>query len=105
MICTCGGARSGYCAIGSVGMAITPARMITSEQTLARIGRLMKVSTNTGLSVRFEWENFECAVSVFGLFAGGRLRDRHAVGELLDAGHDHALTGRDPGKDHVVVTD
>jgi hypothetical protein len=36
---TCGGARSGYCATGIVGMATTPARMITSEQTDARIGR------------------------------------------------------------------
>src|SRR2546425_556692 len=47
MTCTCGGASSGNWAIGSVGMTMTPARMITSEQTLARIGRLMKVSTNT----------------------------------------------------------
>ena len=43
----CGGASSGNCAIGSVGIAMAPARMITSEQTLARIGRRMKVSTNT----------------------------------------------------------
>jgi hypothetical protein len=35
-------------AIGSVGIATAPARMITSEQTLARIGRLMKVSTTIG---------------------------------------------------------
>src|SRR5712691_10617295 len=45
MTCTCGGASSGNCAIGSVGMAMAPARTITSEQTLARIGRLIKVST------------------------------------------------------------
>ena len=49
---TCGGASSGNCAIGSVGIAIAPARMITSEHTLARIGRRMKVSTNTGLGNR-----------------------------------------------------
>ena len=36
---TCGGARSGYCATGMVGIATAPARMITSEQTDARIGR------------------------------------------------------------------
>ncbi len=43
---TCGGASSGYCATGIVGIAIAPARMRTSEQTEARIGRRMKVSTN-----------------------------------------------------------
>src|SRR5436190_2224340 len=37
--------------MGSVGIAIAPARMITSEQTVARIGRWMKVSTNIGGSV------------------------------------------------------
>ena len=43
---TVGGASSGYCAIGIVGIASAPARMMTSEQTVARIGRRMKVSTN-----------------------------------------------------------
>src|SRR5262245_13343986 len=43
---TVGGATWGYCAIGIDGIASTPARMITSEQTVARMGRLMKVSTN-----------------------------------------------------------
>ena len=43
---TVGGATSGYQAIGMVGMASAPASTMTSEQTLARIGRLMKVSTN-----------------------------------------------------------
>src|SRR5262249_49712213 len=42
-----GGASGGNCAIGIVGIAISPARMMTSEQTEARIGRLMKVFTNT----------------------------------------------------------
>ena len=42
---TCGGASAGYCATGMVGMATAPARMRTSEQTDARIGRRMKVST------------------------------------------------------------
>jgi hypothetical protein len=42
---TVGGVSSGNCAMGSVGIAMAPARMMTSEHTLARIGRLMKVST------------------------------------------------------------
>src|SRR5262245_35848492 len=44
--CTVSGATSGYWAIGIDGIANAPARMITSEQTVARIGRLMNVSTN-----------------------------------------------------------
>jgi hypothetical protein len=42
----CGGAKAGYWAIGIVGIAIAPARMMTSEHTEARIGRLTKVFTN-----------------------------------------------------------
>ena len=33
------------------GIASTPAKMMISEQTLARIGRLMKVSTNTEFEI------------------------------------------------------
>ena len=44
--CTAGGASSGKRAIGSVGIAIAPARMISSEQTVERTGRLMKTSAN-----------------------------------------------------------
>src|SRR5918994_2790430 len=43
---TCGGASVGYCAIGSVGIAIRPPRMMTSEQTVESTGRRMNVSTN-----------------------------------------------------------
>src|SRR5262249_53597712 len=43
---TCGGARSGNCAIGSVGIEIAPARIISSAQTVANTGRRMKKSTN-----------------------------------------------------------
>ena len=43
---TCGGATSGYCATGMVGMASAPASTMTSETTDARTGREMKVSTN-----------------------------------------------------------
>jgi hypothetical protein len=41
-----GGASSGYCDTAIVGMEMAPARMMTSEQTDARMGRLMKVLTN-----------------------------------------------------------
>src|SRR5579862_117707 len=44
---TCGGARSGNSAIGSVGMETAPASTITSAHTVANTGRLMKKSTNT----------------------------------------------------------
>ena len=48
-----GGASGGYCATGIVGIAISPARMMTSEQTDARMGRRMNVSTNiNGLRTR-----------------------------------------------------
>ncbi len=43
---TCGGVSSGYWAIGRVGIAMAPASTMTTAQTLARIGRLMKTSTN-----------------------------------------------------------
>jgi hypothetical protein len=36
----------GYCAMGSDGMQIPPASTIKIEQTAAKIGRLMKKSTN-----------------------------------------------------------
>ncbi len=39
---TCGGTISGYCAMGSVRMAMNPASMITMEITHAKMGRCMK---------------------------------------------------------------
>ena len=42
---TWGGASAGYWATGMVGMATAPARIRTSEQTEARMGRRMNVST------------------------------------------------------------
>ena len=47
---TVGGATSGYCAIGIAGIASAPASTITREQTVARMGRRMKVSTNIAAS-------------------------------------------------------
>jgi len=46
---TCGGASVGYSEIGSVGMQTAPARMISSAQTVAKIGRRMKKSTKEAL--------------------------------------------------------
>jgi hypothetical protein len=49
---TCGGASSGYCAIGSVGIEAAPARMMTSDKTIDRMGRRMKMSANMRALVR-----------------------------------------------------
>src|SRR4026207_1753721 len=76
----CGGASTGYCATGIDGIATTPARMMTSEHTDARIGRRMNVLTNM-------------------LF---RL-DGCALGNLLDAGHDQLVPRLQPGFHDVVV--
>src|SRR6185437_6574018 len=75
-----GGASGGYCAIGIVGIAMSPARMMTSEQTDARIGRRMKVLTNTLLRLH-----------------------RRAVRDLLDAGRDQLIARLQPALDNVVV--
>src|SRR6476469_3007837 len=48
---TCGGAKSGYCAMGREGMDKTPANVTRMEQTAAKIGRRMKKSTNKGASL------------------------------------------------------
>ena len=69
----------GYRAIGSVGMAIAPARMMSSEQTVARIGRRMKT---------FAEHVPTPPTSLARRRAGARLRhrrDRRAVADLLDA--------------------
>src|SRR4051794_10602668 len=42
---TVGGARSGYCEMGSVGSASRPASRMMMEQTAAKMGRLRKNST------------------------------------------------------------
>src|SRR5207302_2447238 len=46
---TVGGARLGNCAIGSVGIETAPPRMMSRAHTVAKIGRLMKKSTNIDL--------------------------------------------------------
>src|SRR5262245_21772732 len=114
---TCGGASSGYCAIGSVGMASRPARMMTSEQTEERMGRLMKVSTN----IRVSFAVGEC-YAVGGQDAalvrtqpGAALRpwrnssacrrNGSAVGELLHTFGDHTLAVAESVHHRVAVAD
>src|SRR5260363_366955 len=46
-ILTSGGARLGYCATGSVRIASTPASMLNSATTHAKLGRSMKKLTMT----------------------------------------------------------
>ena len=55
-----GGAMLGYCAMGSVRMASTPASMTTIASTQAKIGRSMKKLTMAGAYF---------AVAVAGAFA------------------------------------
>src|SRR5882724_11436001 len=43
---TCGGAKSGNCAMGREGIEIAPPRIISSAQTVANTGRWIKKSTN-----------------------------------------------------------
>src|SRR5438477_9499016 len=90
---TVGGATCGYCAIGICGIASTPARMITSEQTVARIGLRMKVSTNIG-----------CQVSGFSRGLSLRL-NRRSIREFLDIRDNHLLAFLDAAADDVVFAD
>src|SRR6266568_8904743 len=47
---TCGGASVGNCAIGRLGMATAPAKIISSEHTVANTGRRMKKLTNMNVA-------------------------------------------------------
>src|SRR5687767_1104787 len=78
--CTVGGATWGYQAIGMFGIASRPASTMINEHTLARIGRLMKVSTNT-------------------------LRGLHgrAIAQLLHVGDDDPLAGHQPAQHDIVL--
>src|SRR4051794_40424608 len=49
---TVGGVTSGYCAIGKVHMATKPARVMTTEMTVAKMGRSMKKREITGIMLR-----------------------------------------------------
>src|SRR5258708_7971939 len=77
--------------------------MITSEQTLARIGRRMNVSAITGFGVR--GSGFGVRGSGFGVrVLAGRL-NRRAVGELLRAGGDDTLAGLDALEHRIGLAD
>src|SRR3954454_24669650 len=78
--------------------------MMTSAQTLARIGRWMKVSTNTCGS-RLGAGSWELGAGGFRRRALGLCRDRCAVGEVLPAGDDDPLTGLDALEHGIGVTD
>src|SRR5215213_1458520 len=65
-----------------VGIASAPASTMTSEQTVARIGRRMKVSTNIAFSARL---------------------DGRAVADLLYVRDDHAVAGGQASADDVVL--
>src|SRR5207249_12341205 len=88
-------------------MAIAPARMMTSEQTLARIGRLMNVSTNISSVGRVFSDPPICQVQKDPAYDRGlRLRrDRSAVGELLHARHDKALVRFEAVEHRIAVAD
>src|ERR1041385_9559593 len=71
------------------GMASTPARTMTSEQTVARIGRRMKVSTN-----------------IRNRASGSRLGlDGHAVLQLLEVRDNQLLAFLDAAADDIAVAD
>src|SRR5258705_3709334 len=74
-------------------MASTPARMMTSEQTVARMGRRMKVSTN----MRYQVSGVR-----FQEVSGLRFH-RHAVLQLLDVRNDHLLALLDAAPDDIAV--
>src|SRR5712675_2445858 len=63
---TVGGAMSGYCATGSVRMAIAPPSTMTMDSTEAKIGRLMKNAENTVSASLFEnlFGSVACGVGV-----------------------------------------
>src|SRR5712671_3808667 len=97
---------------------MAPARMITSEQTVARIGRLMKVSTTTGSPYcriaelqkgRTKGGNSASSWRSRGLrrrcSGFGCRRNRRAVDELLRAGDDHFLARFDSVRHRIVVAD
>jgi hypothetical protein len=56
---TCGGASFGYREIGSVGIQTAPASTIRRAQTVAKIGRRIKKSTNKVTSGRGGWPTIE----------------------------------------------
>src|SRR5207237_6878323 len=90
---TTGGAISGYCATGSTRIAASPAMMMNTESTAAKIGRSMKKRDSIELL-------FRCGVRRVLRFCDLR---RSARAELKDTVGDHALAGLEPRGDHPGV--
>src|SRR5258706_1733840 len=97
--------------MGICGIASAPARMMTSEQTVARIGRVMNVSTNM-LYVTKRGDLSFCGADAAGpraslsgspsTVSGGRL-DGSTITDFLKIRNDHLLPFLDPAADDVAV--
>src|SRR5512146_3203736 len=72
--------------MGSAGITMAPARMISSEHTMANTGRRMKKLTNMSTPLRL------------------RLH-RHVVGQHLHAAADDAVAGSNSAQHHVLGAD
>src|SRR5689334_16251743 len=81
---TVGGTTSGYCAIGSFWRATRPMSTMTSERTVAKIGRSTKKRANIGRALRG-------GLSRLGAHPHLLRRDGHAGADALDAVHDHPV--------------
>src|SRR5579859_4073243 len=106
---TCGGASSGNCATGSVGIAIAPPRIISSAHTVANTGLSMKKSTNT-FSLAPDLDLFSCyfwksmpraRFAVRGRC--GLLHHRHSVLQKLRAGSDDVLSALQSAQHGIIV--
>src|SRR2546422_4605957 len=87
---TTGGAISGYCAIGRLSTAASPASTMKMDTTAAKMGRSMKNRENMGLLLG---RGFGCFGLCFGNpHRGARPEAHHAV-------DDHALARLEPARD------
>src|SRR5688572_24810918 len=112
--------------MGMFGIASAPARTMTSEQTDARIGRRMNVSTNMYSSARrlegppsrrpaprsgarqtlaLARRSRRRLSRLAGLRRSLASLDRRAVADLLHVRHDDTVAGGEPALHDVVVAD
>src|SRR6478735_312136 len=100
-----GGTTSGYSEIGSLVMAIRPARKIMTEITPAKIGRSMKnfdrFTFDPSRSYEFSWR----CVRLVGRRLHVLRRDRCARRKFLQAVQDHPVAGMKTGKDDTLAID
>src|SRR3990172_11073580 len=102
-------------------MATAPARIIISAQTVAKMGRRMKKSTNIAPSTS-QLFPAGCKYSPHPIAAGkqfrkiscgsgcparipGSLDDRRAIQQVLRAFHDDVISGLDAVQDRIFVAD